>query len=84
MVGLILGDRVIRKVAEDMLLVVPEGTHKVTVSHKGSSATQEITFARNEEMAWDLGEVEITVVQKNCDFYTDAIDSESFNRRQGS
>ncbi|MFG6370049.1 MAG: PEGA domain-containing protein [Lachnospiraceae bacterium] len=65
-----IGDRVIRKVSEDMLLVVPEGTHKVTVSHKGSSATQEITFARNEEMAWDLGEVEITVVQKGTVIFT--------------
>lgn len=65
-----VGDRVIRKVAEDMLLVVPEGTHTVTVSHKGSSATQEITFARNEEMAWDLGDVEITVVQKGTVIFT--------------
>ncbi len=65
-----IGDRVIRKVAEDMLLVVPEGTHKVTVSHKGSSATQEITFARNEEMAWDLGEIEITIVQKGTVIFT--------------
>ncbi len=65
-----VGDRVIRKVADDMLLVVPEGTHTVTVSHKGSSATQEITFARNEEMAWDLGDVEITVVQKGTVIFT--------------
>ncbi len=65
-----VGDRVIRKVAEDMLLVVPEGTYPVTVSHKGSSATQEITFARNEEMAWDLGDVEITVVQKGKIIFT--------------
>lgn len=65
-----VGDRVIRKVSEDMLLVVPEGTHTVTVSHKGSSATQEITFSRNEEMAWDLGEVEITVVQKGNVIFT--------------
>lgn len=65
-----VGDRVIRKISEDMLLVVPEGTHTVTVSNKGSSATQEITFARNEEMAWDLGEVEITVVQKGTVIFT--------------
>ena len=65
-----VGDSVIRKITEDMLLVVPEGTHTVTVSHKGSSATQEITFARNEEMAWDLGEVEITVVQKGTVIFT--------------
>lgn len=65
-----VGDRVIKKVAEDMLIVVPEGTHTVTVSHKGSSATQEITFARNEEMAWDLGDVKITIVQKGTVIFT--------------
>lgn len=65
-----VGDSVVRKVAQDMLLVVPEGTHTVTVSNKGSSATQEITFARNEEMAWDLGDVEITVVQKGTVIFT--------------
>lgn len=65
-----IGDSVIRKVAQDMLLVVPEGTHTVTVSNRGSSATQEITFARNEEMAWDLGDVEITVVQKGTVIFT--------------
>lgn len=65
-----VGDSVISKVAQDMLMVVPEGTHTVTVSNKGSSATQEITFARNEEMAWDLGEVEITVVQKGAVIFT--------------
>lgn len=65
-----VGDKVIKKVTEDMLLVVPEGTYNVTVSQKGSSATQEITFARNEEMAWDLGDVEITVVQKGKIIFT--------------
>ncbi|MDE6220539.1 MAG: PEGA domain-containing protein [Lachnospiraceae bacterium] len=65
-----VGDSVIRKVEQEMMLVVPEGTHTVTVSHKGSSATQEITFARNEEMAWDLGDVEITVVQKGTVLFT--------------
>lgn len=65
-----VGDSVVRKVVQDMLLVVPEGTHTVTVSNKGSSATQEITFARNEEMAWDLGDVEITVVQKGTVIFT--------------
>ncbi len=59
-----VGDRIMRKITKDMLLVVPEGTFDVTVSSKGSSATQRITFARNEEMAWDLGSIEITVVQK--------------------
>lgn len=65
-----IGDKVIKKITEGMLLVVPEGTYNVMVSHKGSSATQEISFARNEEMAWDLGSVEITVVQKGSIIFT--------------
>lgn len=65
-----VGDKVIRKIEEDMLLVVPEGTYNAMVSHKGSSAMQEITFARNEEMVWDLGSVEITVVQTGKIIFT--------------
>ena len=65
-----VGDKVIQKIEEDMLLVVPEGTFNAMVSHKGSSAMQEINFARNEEMVWDLGSVEITVVQTGKIIFT--------------
>lgn len=65
-----IGQKMIRKISEDMLIVVPEGKTTVKVSHKGSSATQEITFARNEEMAWDLGGVEITEIQKGNIIFT--------------
>lgn len=65
-----IGQKIIRKITEDMLIVVPEGRMEVKVSHNGSSATQEITFRRNEEMAWDLGDVEITEVQKGRIIFT--------------
>lgn len=65
-----IGQKIIRKITEDMLIVVPEGKTTVKVSHNGSSATQEITFVRNEEMAWDLGDVEITEVQKGRIIFT--------------
>lgn len=65
-----VGQKLIRKITEDMLIVVPEGRATVKVSHNGSSATQEITFARNEEIAWDLGDVEITEVQKGKIIFT--------------
>lgn len=65
-----IGQKIIRKISEDMLIVVPEGKAMVKVSHNGSSATQEISFARNEEMAWDLGDVEITEVQKGRIIFT--------------
>ena len=65
-----IGQKMIRKITEDMLIVVPEGKMAVKVSHNGSSATQEITFARNEEMVWDLGDVEITEIQKGKIIFT--------------
>lgn len=65
-----IGQKIIRKITEDMLIVVPEGKLTVKVSHNGSSAVQEITFPKNEEIAWDLGDVEITEVQKGNIFFT--------------
>lgn len=65
-----IGQKIIRKITEDMLITVPEGKLSVKVSHNGSSAAQEITFARNEEMAWDLGDIEITEVQKGKIIFT--------------
>lgn len=65
-----VGDKVIRKIEEDMLLVVPEGSYNAMVSNKGSSAMQQIDFARNEEMVWDLGNVEITIVQTGKIIFT--------------
>lgn len=54
-----VGQSVITKISEDMMLVVPEGTKTVNISQNGTHATQQITFNRNEEMVWDLGDVEI-------------------------
>jgi hypothetical protein len=54
-----VGTSVITKITKDMLIVVPEGTYIVTISNKGTEATQQITFNRNEEMAWDLGNIEM-------------------------
>jgi hypothetical protein len=65
-----VGSKVIKKITEDMLIVVPEGTYNVNVSNKGTTATQQITFNRNEEMAWDLGDVEITIVQRGTIIFT--------------
>lgn len=65
-----VGQNLIRQIKEDMLLVVPEGTTTVKISHKGSSATQEISFARDEEMVWDVGDVEITLPQSGTVVFT--------------
>ena len=42
------GQSIIRKITEDMLLTLPEGTLTVSVNNKGSSATQTIDFVRNQ------------------------------------
>lgn len=65
-----VGQNQIRQIKKDMLMVVPEGTHTVQISHKGSSATQEITFARDEEMAWDVGDVEISMPESGMVVFT--------------
>lgn len=56
-----IGQKIIRKITDDMLIVVPEGTYITTVNHNQSSATQEITFHKNEEIIWDLSTVEIVL-----------------------
>lgn len=65
-----VGQNLIRQIKEDMLLVVPEGTATVKISHKGSSAMQEISFARDEEMVWDVGDVEISLPQSGTVVFT--------------
>ncbi len=70
-----VGDKIIRKITEDMLIVVPEGTYSAMVSKNGISATQEITFSRNEEMVWDLGSVDITVQTGQIIFTLTPIDA---------
>lgn len=56
-----VGDKVIRKVSEGMRLVVPEGTYRVSISHDGSSASDEFTFVRDEVVTWDLSTAKIAV-----------------------
>lgn len=65
-----IGQNIIKQITEDMLIVVPEGTYDVTVSHNGSRATQTIQFVKNEEIAWDLGTVEIAIPKTGTILFT--------------
>jgi hypothetical protein len=65
-----VGNSLVSKITEDMLVVVPEGTYTVNVSNKGTIATQQITFNRNDEMAWDLGNIEIAKAQTGTIIFT--------------
>lgn len=52
-----VGQSVIQEVTDDMLLVVPEGTYDVTISHKGTTGTKRIVVNRNEEVELDVGDL---------------------------
>lgn len=58
-----VGQRQIVRITEDMLLVVPEGSYQVNVSHKGGSGRADVVINRGEETIWDVGEFEIPKAQ---------------------
>lgn len=56
-----VGQSTICRISENMLLTVPEGVTTVQISQNGTNVTQEIDFVRDEEMIWDLQNVEIVM-----------------------
>ena len=52
-----LGRGLVKKIEEDMLLTVPEGTHKVYVSHTGLEGEKEVKILRGKETKVDLGDL---------------------------
>ncbi len=54
-----IGQSQIRKISEDMLLLVPEGSYQVNISNKGGGGTKSVEINRNEETTLDIGDLEI-------------------------
>lgn len=54
-----IGQTQIRRITEDMLLVVPEGNYQVNISNKGGGGIKSVTINRNEETTLDIGDLEI-------------------------
>lgn len=54
-----VGQAQIRRITEDMLLVVPEGSYQANITHKGGGGTKEVDIRRNEETLLDIGDLEI-------------------------
>ncbi len=52
-----VGQKIIQKIEEDMLLVVPEGKHEVYLSHSGVQGTKEVEIKRNQETKLDVGDL---------------------------
>ncbi len=58
-----IGQSVIRRITEDMLLTVPEGSYQVNLSNNGSSGVKRVVINRNEETTLDIGDLEVAEPQ---------------------
>lgn len=58
-----IGQSVIQRITEDMLLVVPEGSYQVNISNNGSGGIKSVVINRNEELVLDIGDLEVAQPQ---------------------
>ena len=54
-----IGQSQIRKITEDMLLTVPEGSYQVNVTNRGGGGMKSVKISRNEETELDVGDLKI-------------------------
>ena len=66
--GYIECGKVIKEIAEDMLLTVPEGTYDVFLSNKGAELTETVTVERNKEVTIDLSEFKNKTINIHINF----------------
>ena len=51
------GQKIIQKIEEDMLLVIPEGNYEVYLSHNGIAGTKVVEIERGKETLLDVGDL---------------------------
>lgn len=77
-----VGQKIIHKIEEDMLLAVPEGAYTVYLSNIGIEGTKEVEIKRNQETSLDVGDLKkedlikygnliITVEPSSADVFID-------------
>lgn len=77
-----VGQKVIQKIEDGMLLTVPEGTYDVYLSHSGIEGTKEVVIKRNKETSLDVSDMKkedlvkygnliITTEPSSADVYMD-------------
>ncbi len=54
-----VGQTRIQRITADMLMLVPEGSYQVSISHKGGGGVKSVIINRNEETTLDIGDLEI-------------------------
>lgn len=65
-----VGQSLIQRITEEMLLLVPEGDYQVNISNKGGGGIKEVSIKRNEETALDIGDLEVPEPQTGMVFFT--------------
>lgn len=58
-----VGQSMIQRITEDMLLTVPEGSYQVNISHEGNGGIKNVVINRNEETTLDIGDFVIAEPQ---------------------
>ena len=54
-----VGQAVIQRISQDMLVLVPEGSYEVNISYRGGGGTKSVVINRNQESVLDIGDLEI-------------------------
>ena len=54
-----VGQTVIQRISADMLVLVPEGSYDVNISHRGGGGIKKVVIGRNQETVLDIGDLEI-------------------------
>lgn len=54
-----IGQTMIQRITDDMLVLVPEGSYQVNISNKGGGGVKSVVIRRNEETVLDIGDLEI-------------------------
>ena len=52
-----IGNKTIQKVSDGMMLTVPEGSHQVIISNKGTSGVKQIEVRKDMELELDVGDL---------------------------
>lgn len=58
-----IGQSMIQKITEEMLLTVPEGSYEINISHNGGGGVKYAVINRNEETVLDIGDLEVAEAQ---------------------
>lgn len=82
-----VGQGIIQRITDDMLLLVPEGSYQVNISNNGGGGIKSVVINRNEETTLDIGDLEVPEPQfgvvlfsmspSNAELYIDGVKTDT-------